>query len=104
MDAAFSDAEKGHHACPKFDTCSAPICPLDAQWSARRHLPGERICLWLREAVKPGGDQALREALPITLVEHITAALPAIQSSNSDIRHKLRQAAAAGSKRGAPHG
>ena len=42
--------------CPKFSACSAPICPLDHQWSRARHLPGERVCLWLRELVKGDGE------------------------------------------------
>lgn len=38
--------------CPKFDHCSAPICPLDEDWRVRKHLNGEAVCLWLREHAK----------------------------------------------------
>ena len=41
--------------CPRFDRCSAPICPLDADWRHRAHLTGEPICVFLREAAKQGG-------------------------------------------------
>ncbi len=37
-------------ACPKYQTCSATICPLDPSWRKRRHLKGERICFYLCEA------------------------------------------------------
>lgn len=99
MDAPISTMESGSQRCPKFDTCSAPVCPLDPQWSARRHLAGERICLWLRELVKPDGEARARKALPVALVDDSAEALPAIAASNSDIRHKLKQASQAGSKR-----
>ena len=42
--------------CPRFDRCSAPICPLDTDWQLRTHLPGEPICAFLREAAKQGGS------------------------------------------------
>ena len=41
-------------ACPKFDGCSAPICPLDPDWSRRIHRKGEPLCFYLLESVKPG--------------------------------------------------
>lgn len=100
MDAPTS-TEGGSRRCPKFDSCSAPMCPLDPDWTERRHLAGERVCLWLREVVKPGGEAAARKVLPAVLVDEVVGALPAIEASNSDIRHKLKLAAQAGSKRGA---
>lgn len=97
MDARLNNQRQTSERCSKYDSCSAPICPLDPQWAQRRHLPGERICLWLREAVKT--ESAV--ALPIELVDDVVTALPAIKASSSDIRHKLKQAAKAGSKRSA---
>lgn len=35
-------------ACPKFEACSAPICPLDPDWAKRSHGKGEAVCHWLR--------------------------------------------------------
>lgn len=97
-------SDGGASRCPKFDTCSAPVCPLDSEWPQRRHLAGERVCLWLREVVKPGGEAAARRVLPAVLVDDVMAALPAIQDSSSDIRHKLKLASRASSKRGARNG
>ena len=43
--------------CPKFESCSAPICPLDSKWQLRTHLNGERVCHYLtmlqKTTVKP---------------------------------------------------
>ncbi len=53
--------------CPRFDRCSAPICPLDADWQHRAHLNGEPICIFLREAAKQGGKlRVSTEKRPIT--------------------------------------
>jgi hypothetical protein len=50
--------------CPKFDGCSAPICPLDEDWQLCSHLDGERVCHYLtmlqKSTVKPvfwGGQE-----------------------------------------------
>lgn len=84
--------------CPKWDGCSCPVCPLAPEWRQHKHLPGERICLWLRELVKPDGratvDRALGEEAALTVAE----AAPDIMARWSDIRHKLRQASRQGSK------
>ena len=43
--------------CPKFDNCSAPICPLDENWQLCSHLDGEKVCHYLtmlqKSTVKP---------------------------------------------------
>ena len=43
--------------CPKFESCSAPICPLEEDWELRTHLNGERVCHYLtmlqKTTVKP---------------------------------------------------
>jgi len=48
--------------CPKFPTCSANICPLDPEWRKRTHLNGERVCMLLCEAAKPGAMEVFRGA------------------------------------------
>jgi len=47
--------------CPKFDRCSAPICPLDPDVFRRVYLPGEAICFYLAESVKPGAEARFRQ-------------------------------------------
>ena len=50
--------------CPKFNGCSAPVCPLDADWRKRAHLDGERACFYLTEYAKPAARAMLRGVLP----------------------------------------
>ena len=38
--------------CPKFEKCSAAICPLDPNWQRAIHLNHERVCFYLSEAQK----------------------------------------------------
>ena len=49
-------------SCPKYEKCSANICPLDRDWPLRTHLKGESICFYLREYVKQGAIARLRGA------------------------------------------
>ena len=39
--------------CPKFQKCTAPICPIDPIWHKRKHISGDRVCFYLTEAQKP---------------------------------------------------
>ena len=45
------------HDCPRFDKCSAAICPLDPGWRKRVHARGDETCLYLRESQKPTRDE-----------------------------------------------
>jgi len=38
--------------CPKFDKCSAPVCPLYKSINKQEHLENERTCYYLLEAQK----------------------------------------------------
>jgi hypothetical protein len=84
--------------CPHFDSCSAPVCPLASDWHRAQHLPGERVCIWLREVVKPGGIRRIATAATEKIADTVTQRLPAIMASSSDIRHKLVAASRSGSK------
>lgn len=86
--------------CPKFKKCSAPICPVDPDWHTRVHLKSERVCFYLREAVKAGVAQNLRGALPDKLVEAIAEALPRIIDRYGPIRKQLLKSAKTSSKFG----
>ena len=86
------------NACPRFDQCSAPICPLDGEWQRRTHLSGERVCGLLCELVKDGGEARLGRALPAELVDTLARVAPNISARWSDVRHKLRCASRQGSK------
>jgi hypothetical protein len=52
----FGELSMSPNTCPKFDNCSAPICPLDPDWHTRRMLRDERVCYYL---LKVKDDQSL---------------------------------------------
>ena len=51
-------AERTVRDCPKYDTCSIAICPLDPKWHLRAVMQGEAVCPYLRELGKPGDPVA----------------------------------------------
>lgn len=84
--------------CPRFQSCSANICPLDPDWRKRSHLQGEPVCGMLRELVKPNGAATLATTTAAELVSTIADALPEISASNFDIRAQLTRSAKTGSR------
>jgi len=36
------------YECPRFSKCSAPICPLDPDWTERVYIEGEEKCTMQR--------------------------------------------------------
>ena len=83
--------------CPRYRSCSAPICPLDLDWKHRKHLPPERVCLWLTELAKPNGLQVVSEELGF--VAHDIAKLsPQITAKFCNIGYTVAQAAHTGSR------
>jgi hypothetical protein len=82
--------------CPKFDTCSAPVCPFDAHWQQCTTLPGDASCVFLREAVKADGK------VPAEMRSRIDEILPLILDRNAGgfaLRKALKRAATCGSSR-----
>ena len=80
-------------ACPKWGHCSAPICPLDGIMLDCKHLPGERVCFYLLELVKPGGRAKLSRVLPTALADAVEGAHPRIIARYGPIRKALKRAA-----------
>ena len=77
--------------CPKFKSCSAPICPLDESWELRSHLDGDRVCHYLtmlqKTTVKPvfWGSQRLE------LYKVIAEQLPRIIALHPLIKQQLKR-------------
>jgi hypothetical protein len=88
---------KGAARCPRFDSCNAPICPLD-NWQRAQHLEGEAVCGLLSELVKDGGEARLRACMPSALVDTLANALPKITAQWWAIRWQLQRASRTGSK------
>ena len=90
--------------CVRFLHCNAPLCPLD-DWKLRRHVKGEPVCFYLREAAKHGDTLPPTGDIPTELIEKVSEAYPKIISSPcsrwGDVRRRLTRAALSLSKRDA---
>lgn len=90
--------KKGPARCSRFDSCNAPVCPLEPDWSRAQHLSGERVCGLLCELVKDGGEARLRARVPAALVNTLTEVLPRVSARWERIRRELDRASCSGSK------
>lgn len=92
------------NACSRFDSCSAPLCPLD-DWKTHHHIKGEPVCFYLREAAKHGGALPPTGDMPTELAGKVSEAYREIVSSPcstlGDVRRRLSRAASSPSKRDA---
>ena len=79
--------------CPKWGHCSAPICALHGGGLDSKHLPGERVCFYLLELVKPGGSAKLSRVLPTELADAVEGAHPTIVARYGPVRKALKRAA-----------
>jgi len=77
------------YACPKFESCSAPICPLDDDWKLRSHLDGERVCYYLTEYSKEAVRPILKEGLAAEHYEAIAEHYPRIVALHPPIKWQL---------------
>lgn len=89
----YSDANKHPALCPKFDKCSANICPLDPDRQLRRYIKGEAVCFLLRELVKPGARLILDRIIPKELLDLVLSAAPEISARHAPIRSSLERSA-----------
>jgi hypothetical protein len=85
-------------ACPRFEKCSANICPLDPLWRKRVHREGEPICGLAREAVKDGADRRLEGYIPQEMLAEVRRTIPQIMARWVPIQKGLERAAISGSK------
>jgi len=84
--------------CPKYERCSAPICPLDPNWRKRRHLKGERVCFYLCEAQKDGSEVIFGGRGLGKLFKLMVEATPDISTRWGTIKKALVKAAKTGSR------
>jgi hypothetical protein len=88
--------------CPRFERCSAPICPLDPDWKLCVYRKSEPICFYLREYVKPGGKARFQGCIAIQIFEVIQEHLEALCHRYAPLRRALERAKRTGSRR-IPH-
>ena len=95
--ALFKHVHLNMSDCPKFEHCSAPLCPLNRDMMERTHLRGERVCFYVREYVKEGGRAILSTNVVSDLLQAIEEAYPKMLTKGADIRYQLKQSAKSGS-------
>ncbi|MDT7849404.1 hypothetical protein Q9292_07255 [Methylophilus sp. VKM B-3414] len=85
-------------SCPKFDTCNASVCPLDAKWQKRKHISGDKCCLYLLEAAKLDAKANFAGAGLANVYEAIEAVKHDILSSSASIKRTYTRAASTASR------
>lgn len=78
--------------CPKFQRCSAPVCPLDLNWWKACHLKHERICFYLCESQKGDSEAILRGRGLGNLYQIMVEVTPGISLRWATIRKALEKA------------
>ena len=79
--------------CPRFDGCSAPICPLDPNALDRAHLKGEAVCHYLRLYVKNAFCGLKPGTLPANLAIRVVESYPRLIARYAPLKRALLRAA-----------
>ena len=78
--------------CKKFESCSAPICPLEADFELRPYLNGEPVCFYMSEYVKPNSESILIATIGIEATKAVSNALLSNKCSHGAIYRRLKRA------------
>ena len=88
--------------CPKWESCSAPICPLDAGWNKRVMHSDDPVCFYLAEAVKEGGAGIFEERGLGELYLAMHSLIQPMSDKWGRIRRTLERAKLSGSRMARP--
>jgi len=86
------------HTCPKYDGCSAPICPLDPDWPRRVHRKGEPVCFYLLESAKPGARTRFEGSMAMSLYHAMERSIDVLCTRHAPIRKALARAKRTGAR------
>ena len=78
--------------CPRFDRCSANICPVDPEWPMRSYIKGEAVCFFVLEAVKPGAQARFLGSTAEELYRVACKITPKLLSRYAPMRRPLARA------------
>lgn len=84
--------------CPKYQSCNAPVCPIDPAWARRLNSNEDPICFYLCESVKHGSQALFQGAGLEELYESIHRVTRAIVDRHSRIKNALERAKQTGSR------
>ena len=78
-------------SCPKFENCSAPLCPLDAGLEHRVYCKGEAVCKYALEYVAGGVPEY--EPTQQAIVDAVEETLPTMERiGGANFRDSLKRA------------
>ena len=78
--------------CPKFQSCSANICPLDPDWQKRIYLKGEPVCFYMLEAQKKGARCRFRGTIEGEIYRAICIVVEPMICAYEPLRKRLERA------------
>ena len=84
--------------CPKFQSCNAPVCPIDLAWAHRFNHKEDPTCFYLSESVKDGSQALFQGAGLGELYEVMHRVTPAIAKQHPRIKRALERAQQTGSR------
>lgn len=84
--------------CPKWHSCSAPVCPLDHLWAHRSMQSEDPVCFYLSEAVKDGAEARFEGAGLGEIFCRLMRVLPEVVLSSGRVRRTLERAQTNGSR------
>ena len=79
--------------CPKFEPCSAPICPLDVEWRERTYRKGEAVCHFMRMHAKNALQGQKAGSVPEEMVETVVTVFQEICDRYAPLKTSLERAA-----------
>ncbi len=82
--------------CPKFIKCSAPICPLDADWRKRVLFNEDPTCFYLMQSVKKDAEAAFKVAGLEVLYLEMKRAYQPLTSTRQPLKNALAVAMLSG--------
>lgn len=90
-------------SCPKFISCSAPICPLDRDWHLRVMTNDDAICQFLRDWSKVLSGRITEDefqwGIPQQVVDLVPVVYPDLLCSYTPLKKALKRISKSGSKR-----
>jgi len=84
--------------CPKWDKCSAPICPLDPLRFQRTMYPEDPVCIYLLETLKANAESNFKAVGLAWLRREILGTTDELESHFPSIRIRASRARETGSK------
>src|SRR5690554_1712959 len=79
-------------SCPRFDSCNAPICPMDPHQKQRVYLSGEAVCLFMLEHVKPDGEAKIKATIGGDAAEVVGQAVEWAKCTYGPMQKRLNRA------------